>query len=61
MIPPYSASEHNLRVWTLDILQPKQFQPFWVQLPDIHPTKVLLTKDRLPDGIILPPVATGLV
>jgi hypothetical protein len=40
-------------------LQPKRSQPFWVQLPDIHPTKVLFAKDKLPDGMILPPVAIG--
>jgi hypothetical protein len=25
--------------------------------PDVHPTKVLFVSDKLPDGIILPPVA----
>jgi hypothetical protein len=28
------------------------------QFPDIHPTKGLFTKEKLPDGIIIPPVAT---
>jgi hypothetical protein len=40
-------------------LQPKLSNPFWVYLPDIPPTKVLFAKDKLPDGIILPPAATG--
>jgi hypothetical protein len=38
--------------------QPKLYQPFFVQFPDIHPTKGLFTKEKLPDGIIIPPVAT---
>jgi hypothetical protein len=29
----------------------------WVQLPDINPTKVIFVKEKLPDGIILFPVA----
>jgi hypothetical protein len=37
--------------------QPKRSQPFWVQLPDIHPTKIPFLKDRFLDRIILPPVA----
>jgi hypothetical protein len=37
--------------------QRKRSQPFWIQLPDIHPTKVLFVKDKLPDGIIIPSVA----
>jgi hypothetical protein len=37
--------------------QPKRSQPLWVQLPNIHPTKVLFAKDKLPNKIILPPVA----
>jgi hypothetical protein len=38
---------------------PKGSQPFWVQFPDIYTTKVVFRKDTLPDGIILPPVATA--
>jgi hypothetical protein len=30
-----------------------------VQLPDIHPTKVLFVKDKLPDGFMFPPVVTA--
>jgi hypothetical protein len=37
-----------------------QSQPFWVQPPHIHPTKVLWTKNKLPNGRLLPPVATAL-
>jgi hypothetical protein len=40
-------------------LQPKRSQHFWVQLPDIHPTNVLFAKDKLPNGIIILPVAIG--
>jgi hypothetical protein len=32
--------------------QPKRSQHFWVQLPESHPTKILFSKDKLPDGII---------
>jgi hypothetical protein len=32
--------------------QPKWSQHFWVQLPESHPTKILLTKNTLPDGTI---------
>jgi hypothetical protein len=51
MIPPPPPSRRGH--------QPKRSQPFWVQLPDIHPTKVLFVKDKLPDGLILPPVAVA--
>jgi hypothetical protein len=40
-------------------LQPKRSQPFCVQLRDVHPNNVLFTKDKLPDGIILPSVAAA--
>jgi hypothetical protein len=40
-------------------LQPKHSQLFWVQPPDIHPAKVLFTKDKFPERIILPPAAIG--
>jgi hypothetical protein len=33
--------------------QPKQFQPFRVQLPDIRPTEVLFVRDKLSDEIIV--------
>jgi hypothetical protein len=33
---------------------------FCVQIPDIHPAKVLFAKDKLPDGNLLPPVAIAL-
>jgi hypothetical protein len=35
----------------------KAVQTLLVQLPDIHPTKVPFAEDKLPDGIILSPVA----
>jgi hypothetical protein len=38
-------------------LQPKRSHPFWIKLPDIHPTKVLFVKDKLPDGFMFPSVA----
>jgi hypothetical protein len=38
-------------------LQRPLAKPFWIKLPDIHPTIVLFAKDKVPDGIILPPVA----
>jgi hypothetical protein len=38
-------------------LQLKRFQPFWVQVIDIHPTIFLFANDKLPDGIILPQAA----
>jgi hypothetical protein len=41
-------------------LQPKRSQPSWVQFPDAHPAKILLAKDKLPDGSPLPPVVTTL-
>jgi hypothetical protein len=41
--------------------QPKQSQTLWVKIPGIYPTKVLFTKDKKPDGIILPPAAIALV
>jgi hypothetical protein len=40
-------------------LQPKQPQTLWVQLPDIHLTKVLFAKDKFPDGINLPSAAVA--
>jgi hypothetical protein len=42
-----------------EVAKPKQSQPFWVQLPDICPTKVLFAKGKLPDAIILPPIVIG--
>jgi hypothetical protein len=32
--------------------QPKRSQHFWVQPPERYPTKILFTKDTLPDGTI---------
>jgi hypothetical protein len=40
MIPPARPTD----------LEPKRFQPFWVEQPDIVPAKVLFAKDELPDG-----------
>jgi hypothetical protein len=37
----------------------KAIPPLWVQLPDIHPTKVLFAKDKLPERFTFPPVATA--
>jgi hypothetical protein len=38
-------------------LQPKRSQPFCVQFPHIHQTKILLAKNKLSNVLILPPVA----
>jgi hypothetical protein len=38
-------------------LQLKRFQPFSVQLPNMHPNKVIFARDKLPEDIVLPPVA----
>jgi hypothetical protein len=35
----------------------KAIPSLWVQLPDIHPIKVLFVKDKLPEEFIFPPVA----
>jgi hypothetical protein len=35
---------------------PTAIPSLWVQLLDIHPPKVLFVKDKLPDGLIFPPV-----
>jgi hypothetical protein len=29
----------------------KAISSLWIQLPDIHPTKVLFIMDKLPDGL----------
>jgi hypothetical protein len=33
-------------------LKVNRSNPFWLLLPDIHPTKVLFVKDKLPDGFV---------
>jgi hypothetical protein len=40
----------------LQRLSTKAIQSLWVQVPDIHPIKVLSEKDKLPDGFMFPPV-----
>jgi hypothetical protein len=35
----------------------KAIPSLWVQIPDIHPTKILFVEDKLPDGFIFPTVA----
>jgi hypothetical protein len=42
------------RITTSQRPSAKEIAPIWVQLPDIHPTKVLSVKDKQPDGFMFP-------
>jgi hypothetical protein len=55
--PCESPTAKNL--WLKTDFPPKSQRPsakairtLWVQLPENHPTKIIFTKDKLPDGII---------
>jgi hypothetical protein len=38
----------------------KEVPSLWVQLPDVHTTRVLFAKDKLPDGFMFQPVTIAL-